>query len=49
MNFSLPFKLGVAVVALFTVVIAACLLWKPLQVKWYAAKLKSKNSGERMK
>jgi ankyrin repeat protein len=30
-------------------VIAACLLWKPLQVKWYAAKLKSKSVDERMK
>ncbi|MHC4660276.1 MAG: ankyrin repeat domain-containing protein [Planctomycetota bacterium] len=48
MKFSLPVKLAVFVILLFAVVIAACLLWTPLQVRYYTAKLKSEDPKERV-
>ncbi|MHC4661037.1 MAG: ankyrin repeat domain-containing protein [Planctomycetota bacterium] len=48
MKISLPIKLGIFVVLLFTLVIAACLLWTPVRVRYYTAKLKSDNPEERL-
>ncbi|MHC4663418.1 MAG: hypothetical protein ACYS8W_17295 [Planctomycetota bacterium] len=39
MKLSLPLKLGIAVVIIFGVTIAACLLYKPLKIRWYESKL----------
>ncbi|MHC4661164.1 MAG: ankyrin repeat domain-containing protein [Planctomycetota bacterium] len=49
MKFSLPLKLAVFVVILFTLVITACVLWAPIKIRYYAAKLKSDNPKERVK
>ncbi|MHC4662711.1 MAG: hypothetical protein ACYS8W_13605 [Planctomycetota bacterium] len=46
MKLSLPFKLGILVVVIFGLTIAACLLWTPLRVKYYTAMLKSDNPDE---
>jgi len=48
MKISLPIKLGAAVVLLFAVVIATCLLWTPVHIQHYAAKLQSDNPRERV-
>ncbi len=48
MKLSLPIKLGVFVVLLFAAVIAACLLWTPLKVRYYSGKLHSDNPKERV-
>ncbi|MHC4662889.1 MAG: ankyrin repeat domain-containing protein [Planctomycetota bacterium] len=44
----LPLKLGIFVVLLFGIVTAACLLYTPLRVRYYTAKLKSDNPKERV-
>ncbi|TET32992.1 MAG: hypothetical protein E3J72_18185 [Planctomycetota bacterium] len=41
MKFSLPLKLGVFVVLLFTIVIAGMLLYRPLMENWRRSKLRS--------
>ncbi|MHC4663465.1 MAG: ankyrin repeat domain-containing protein [Planctomycetota bacterium] len=46
MKFSLPLKLAVFVIVLFSVLTAACLLWTPLRVRYYTAKLESDNPKE---
>ncbi|MHC4662708.1 MAG: ankyrin repeat domain-containing protein [Planctomycetota bacterium] len=48
MKLSLPLKLGIFVVLLFGLVVAACLLWTPLRVRYYAAMLESDNPKERV-
>jgi hypothetical protein len=45
---SLPLKLGLLVVLVFSAVIAVCLLWTPLKVRYYSAKLKSNDPNERV-
>jgi ankyrin repeat protein len=45
---SLPLKLGIFVVLLFGAVTAACLLWTPLRIRYFATKLKSDNPVERI-
>ncbi|MHC4662897.1 MAG: ankyrin repeat domain-containing protein [Planctomycetota bacterium] len=45
---SLPLKLAVFVILLFALVLAACLLWTPLKVRYYTAKLKSDDAKERV-
>ncbi|MHC4663416.1 MAG: hypothetical protein ACYS8W_17285 [Planctomycetota bacterium] len=47
MKISLPLKLAIAVVIIFGVTIAACLLYKPLKIRWYESKLDSEDVGER--
>ncbi|MHC4661386.1 MAG: ankyrin repeat domain-containing protein [Planctomycetota bacterium] len=42
----LPLKLGIFVVLLFAVVIAACFLWTPLKVRYYHAKFQSEDTGQ---
>jgi glucose-6-phosphate dehydrogenase assembly protein OpcA len=44
MKLSLPVKLGIFVVLLFAAVIATCLLWTPLRVRYYVGKLRSESS-----
>jgi hypothetical protein len=44
---SLPIKLGIFVVLVFSVVIAVCLLWTPVRIKWYEQKMKTGSSIER--
>jgi len=44
----LPLKLGIAVVLLFALVIATCLLWATLKVRYYSAKLYSNTPKERV-
>jgi hypothetical protein len=44
----LPLKLGIFVVLLFALVTAACLLYTPLRVRYYTAKLKSDDPDERV-
>ncbi|TET36367.1 MAG: hypothetical protein E3J72_09015 [Planctomycetota bacterium] len=41
MKLGLPVKLAVFVVLLFAAVIAACLLWTPLRIKYYVSKYRS--------
>jgi ankyrin repeat protein len=41
MKLSLPLKLGIFVLVLFALVIATCLLWTPVKIRYYTAKLKS--------
>jgi ankyrin repeat protein len=41
MKMSLPLKLGIFVVALFGAVLAACLLWTPLRVRYYTSEFYS--------
>jgi ankyrin repeat protein len=41
---SLPLKLGIAVVLLFAVVIIACLLWKPMKVRYFIYMLNSSDN-----
>ncbi|MHC4661912.1 MAG: ankyrin repeat domain-containing protein [Planctomycetota bacterium] len=41
MKLSLPLKLGIFVVLLFSAIIAACLLWAPIHVRYYRGKLQS--------
>jgi formylglycine-generating enzyme required for sulfatase activity len=41
MKLSLPIKLGIFVVLLFSVVIAVCLLWTPVKVRYYVGKYES--------
>ncbi|MHC4661057.1 MAG: hypothetical protein ACYS8W_05155 [Planctomycetota bacterium] len=48
MKLSLPLKLAVFVIVLFAVVIAACLLWTPLKIRYYAAKLESDDPKEQV-
>jgi formylglycine-generating enzyme required for sulfatase activity len=43
MKIGLPIKLAIFVLILFALVITAMLLWKPVKVKYYAAKLHSDN------
>jgi cytohesin len=45
MRISLPLKLAVFVVALFALVIATCLLWTPVKIKWYTRQLASPDAG----
>ncbi|MHC4661537.1 MAG: hypothetical protein ACYS8W_07590 [Planctomycetota bacterium] len=40
---NLPLKLGIFVVLLFALTIAACLLYKPLRLRWYESKLDAKD------
>ncbi|TET31458.1 MAG: hypothetical protein E3J72_22340 [Planctomycetota bacterium] len=49
MKISLPVKLGIFIVALFAVVIAVCLLWKPVMIRYYANMLRKGSSFEKMK
>ncbi|MHC4662925.1 MAG: ankyrin repeat domain-containing protein [Planctomycetota bacterium] len=49
MKISLPLKLGIFVVLLFTAVIAACLLWMPVKVMYYGSELSSQNPAEQAK
>jgi hypothetical protein len=44
----LPLQLGIAVILLFTAVIASCLLWTPGRIKYYVGKLRSDNPKERV-
>jgi ankyrin repeat protein len=44
----LPLKLTLFVVLLFSAVIAVCLLWSPLRVRYYTEKLKSEKPNERV-
>ncbi|MHC4660905.1 MAG: ankyrin repeat domain-containing protein [Planctomycetota bacterium] len=48
MKLSLPLKLGILVVLLFSAVIATCLLWTPLRVKYYSGLLKSDKVEDRI-
>ncbi|MHC4661749.1 MAG: ankyrin repeat domain-containing protein [Planctomycetota bacterium] len=48
MKISLPLKLGIFVVLLFAAVIAACLLWTPVRIRYYTAKLKSDKLSEQV-
>jgi len=48
MKLSMPVKLGIAVVLLFAVVIAICLLWTPLKIRYYMRQVRSEK-GERLK
>ncbi|MHC4661538.1 MAG: hypothetical protein ACYS8W_07595 [Planctomycetota bacterium] len=43
MKLSLPLKLGIGVIILFALTIAACLLYKPLRLRWYESKLDSED------
>ncbi|TET35386.1 MAG: ankyrin repeat domain-containing protein [Planctomycetota bacterium] len=47
MKLGLPLKLGIFVVVLFSVVIAACLLFKPVKTRWFVSPLHSEDA-ERM-
>ncbi|MHC4663634.1 MAG: hypothetical protein ACYS8W_18390 [Planctomycetota bacterium] len=38
---SLPLKLAVAVIGIFGVTIAACLLYRPVKIRYYASKYES--------
>ncbi|MHC4661208.1 MAG: ankyrin repeat domain-containing protein [Planctomycetota bacterium] len=44
----LPLKLGIFVVLLFAAVIAACLLWTPVKIRYYTAKLESNDPKVRV-
>ncbi|TET34031.1 MAG: ankyrin repeat domain-containing protein [Planctomycetota bacterium] len=44
----LPLKLGIFVVLLFSAVIAVCLLWIPIKIKYYVHRLKSDNPEEKI-
>ncbi|MHC4663629.1 MAG: hypothetical protein ACYS8W_18365 [Planctomycetota bacterium] len=41
MKLSLPLKLGILVVVIFGITIAAMLLYKPFKIRWYESKLDS--------
>ncbi|MHC4660714.1 MAG: formylglycine-generating enzyme family protein [Planctomycetota bacterium] len=43
MKLSLPAKLGIAVIVIFALTIAAMLLYRPVKVRYYTSKLKDKN------
>ncbi|TET31438.1 MAG: formylglycine-generating enzyme family protein [Planctomycetota bacterium] len=43
MKFSLPFKLGIAVIAVFGLLILGMMLWKPMRVRYYSYRLHSGN------
>jgi ankyrin repeat protein len=43
MKLSLPFKLAIFIILLFAAVIATCLLWTPLRIKYYASKCRSED------
>ncbi|MHC4662710.1 MAG: hypothetical protein ACYS8W_13600 [Planctomycetota bacterium] len=47
MKLSLPLKLGIFVVLLFGIVIAACFVWKPMKYGWLKSQLLSADSGDR--
>jgi hypothetical protein len=46
MKLSLPLKLGISVVLLFAAVIATCLLWTPVRVRYYCYKINSADVAE---
>ncbi|TET36015.1 MAG: ankyrin repeat domain-containing protein, partial [Planctomycetota bacterium] len=48
MKTTLPIKLGIFVLVLFALVIATCLLWTPVKIRYYTAKLKSGDPKERV-
>jgi len=48
MKFSLPLKLGIFIILLFTAVITTCLLWTPVKLNYYMGKLHSSNHIERI-
>ncbi|MHC4663191.1 MAG: ankyrin repeat domain-containing protein [Planctomycetota bacterium] len=48
MKLSLPLKLGIFVVLLFGAVLAACLLWTPLKIRYYAGNLVSDTPEKRI-
>ena len=43
MKLSLPVKLGIAVLALFGLVILGMFLWRPVKVRYYTSKLHSED------
>ncbi|TET38135.1 MAG: ankyrin repeat domain-containing protein [Planctomycetota bacterium] len=45
---SLPLKLTIFIILLFALVITTCLLWTPVRIRYYTAKLKSDNLKERV-
>ncbi|MHC4660991.1 MAG: ankyrin repeat domain-containing protein [Planctomycetota bacterium] len=47
MKLSLPVKLGIFVVLLFGVVIAFCVLWRPLKARYHVGQLLSKDANAR--
>ena len=49
MKVSLPMKLGIFVIVLFAVVIAACLLWTPLRIRYHLARFRSRDPEIRVK
>ncbi|MHC4664136.1 MAG: hypothetical protein ACYS8W_20935, partial [Planctomycetota bacterium] len=48
MKFSLNFTLALFVILLFTAVLAACLVWKPVVIGYYLLKYDSAKPGERV-
>jgi len=49
MKLSLPIKLGIGVVALFTLVIATCLLWTPVKIRYYSSQFQSDEIKTRLR
>ncbi|MHC4663417.1 MAG: hypothetical protein ACYS8W_17290 [Planctomycetota bacterium] len=43
MKFSLPLKLAILVIIIFSLTIAVCLLYKPLRLRWFESKLDAGN------
>jgi cytohesin len=49
MKFSLPFKLGISVVALFVALMAVMLTWTPMKLHYYSSLARSGDKGDRVR